>query len=478
MRRIVCGLVLLLWLGCGSTPPRRLVIDAGWLFDGTPTPPRENQRLVVEDGGIVAVSELGGEGPPEPEPGTLYVDARQSFVMPGLVDAHNHLYSDGGCDTGGGGLGAAVTNLHALLQAGVTTAADLAAPLPLAVGLRAWAGTGRQRGPRVLVAGPMLTAPGGYMTDVDGGKLLELGVVREVATPEVARREVQDLATGGVDLIKVGLQGESYEGKPLPMMAQETLCALVDEAHTQDLRVVAHAIKPAGWELGLACGVDAFVHGLFSPAPVELLSRVAAAKLPVAPTLQVYAAAVWGPAHAAHYQRPDVQRALNDDAQESIARFIAEASGGGSSLPQIYGMRIPRADAEAAIPVARENLVAMARAGVPLALGTDSANCLHPAGVPWLELLAWEQAGLGRLEALSAATSGSARLLGLGEAIGRLHVGYRADMIVVSGRPDLDLEALTRVERVVLDGIEQEVGDLAGGRTSLLGEVVWAWLKG
>jgi imidazolonepropionase-like amidohydrolase len=97
----------------------------------------------------------------------------------------------------------------------------------------------------------------------------------------------------------------------------------------------------------------------------------------------------------------------------------------------------------------------MHAAGVPLAVGSDAGSCFNPVGMPLLEMNRWRMADLSPMDILTAATSGSARLLNLQDALGRVAVGYRADLLVVAGRPDERLADLERVQTVIIDGVLQ-----------------------
>jgi imidazolonepropionase-like amidohydrolase len=78
---------------------------------------------------------------------------------------------------------------------------------------------------------------------------------------------------------------------------------------------------------------------------------------------------------------------------------------------------------------------------------------------------------------LRIATSGGARVLGLDDALGRIAVGYRADIIWIDGEPDRDLGAIERVRAVVLDGVEQRLGEPGLGATlSLTLRLLWTKL--
>lgn len=440
-------------LACNTTPPSSVVIRAGRLWDGTGAPALLQQRLLIKNGEIVSIT---ADDDSAVEPGALVVDAREHTVMPGLINAHVHLVSGGACEDGvGSGVSAAVRNLHALVAGGVTTVADLGAPVAATLGLRAFAGVGESDGPRVMVAGPILTAPKGYMTNILDGELVDVGMVREVATPAEARHVVQELAEQGVDLIKLGLQELHYDRTPLPLMSPEVVCAVVDEAHTQELRVVAHAVSPRSYQLALDCNVDAFAHGLLEPLPQDILEQLAQRQIPVAPTLFVFHSLVWGPEHAAYYESKAVSAGLDDASLQTIKRYIARYNKGGEHLPSEMMPNVSREKAILAGQHNATNTQAMHTHKVPLAMGTDGGICMNPMGSPVQELLDLQAAGLTPPQVLHAATMGSARLLGLGDALGRLTPGFRADVIVVKGKPDEHLEDVVNVQRVFIDGREQ-----------------------
>jgi len=115
------------------------------------------------------------------------------------------------------------------------------------------------------------------------------------------------------------------------------------------------------------------------------------------------------------------------------------------------------------------------RAGVTIAMGTDSGTPfnLHGANMKELELLC--SIGLSTMEAITAATATGARVLGLDEQIGSVERGKLADLIVVDGNPLEDITLLQREERiaaVMRDGVfyKKTIGRL---RAEPLKEVIF-----
>ncbi len=460
--------------GCQDPPVREAVIRAGRLVDGSGAPAQVGMRIRIADGLITAVEK--DDGSDSFGAGVGVLDARGHTVMAGMVNAHAHLFASGACTPGvGAGPAQAIRNLHALLRGGVTTVADLGAPASLAIALRRHVGTGRGRGPRVMVSGPLLTSEGGYPLDILGAEAVEQGLARELRSTLGARAAVRDLAVAGVDLIKVAVQERSYNGEPLPLLRGELLCAVVEEAHDQELRVLAHATTQTGYAVALDCEVDALVHGCLEPLDETLLARLKAARIPVTPTHQVFESPLWGPQHP---ELLDSAAVVGAATIEDLRAYAAADATSGARLPPFLMAGIPRARAEAAVAANLANTRRLHHLGVPIGLGTDAANCFHISGSPLEDLLRLERAGLSRLEVLRAATRGGARVLNLHEALGLVRAGYRADLIGIEGEPDNDLTAVREVRWLMIDGVLQALdGPNLGDSLTGVTRMAWAWMN-
>ncbi len=195
-----------------------------------------------------------------------------TWVGPGVVDAHVHL---------------AFGSAEQALAGGLVAVRDLGAPPELAARLR----TGPVGHPVVAVAGPVLTAPGGYPTTTWGAR----GFAAALQSPEQARSLVRALAREGVDLVKVAL--EPANGLPIP--TREQLAAVVGAAHDAGLRVTAHALTARMVARAVDAGVDELAHTPVEPLPDALVERLLAARMPVVSTLQTLSRDSRGPAACA-----------------------------------------------------------------------------------------------------------------------------------------------------------------------------------
>ena len=235
--------------GCGGDESADLLVTAPRLFDG--------ERLIRDGAVAIRGEEIVAAGSRE----SVDVDAnrtialRNATLLPGLIDLHTH------------GLGFG--------QSGsvVTTVRDLGTDdrnLPLE----------DSPGPRVLAAGPLITAPGGYPIPIYGR-----GVAHVVRSPDEARAYVRSLADRGAAAIKVSLQFG------FPVITFATLHAIVAEAHEQDLRVTAHVGEGRGALMALQAGVDELAHMPCGDQP-ELMAALAEAGVEIVGTLHVISLAV------------------------------------------------------------------------------------------------------------------------------------------------------------------------------------------
>jgi imidazolonepropionase-like amidohydrolase len=193
----------------------------------------------------------------------------------------------------------------------------------------------------------------------------------------------------------------------------EELKALVDEARKLDRKVAAHAHGTEGIKIATRAGVSSIEHGSFLDEEGARLMAQNGTYL--VPTL-------------------------------SASEVVENAARSGV----LKGLRAEKALSAAA---AARNAVKIAIANhVPIAMGTDSGVGKHGTNAHELELMvSW--GGMRPLDAITAATSSGARLLGWDKLIGSLETGKYADVIAVPGDPSRDISAVTRVAFVMKNGV-------------------------
>lgn len=404
--------------------PAATVVRAGTLLDGSGAAPRANQLVVIVGDRISAVGDAATTMPPAD---ARVIDLSSATVLPGLIDAHTHIFlqgeeaSAGGYDANILAQGIALRSVRAsvaarrALEQGFTTLRDLGTEGAGYgdVGIKEAIERGIVPGPRLFVATLGISTTGGYPLEGYAPELLLPHGVQIVDGPLEARKAAREQIGKGADWIKVYMTHRSWvdrEGRLVsqPTMTVEELAAIVDEAHGNGKKVACHAYGGIGLRRGLDGGCDSIEHGLdLDDAAIAQMLKQGTW---YCPTLGVYYAD-WEP----------------------------EGTPGGQR---------DRARASAHEPSFRKAV----KAGVKIAFGTDTG------GTPWTSSMAAEFSQMVRLgmtpaEAIRAATSAAADMLGAKGELGSIAPGAFADLVAVSGDPLRDVSVLERVRFVMKGGV-------------------------
>jgi enamidase len=369
---------------------RAIVIRGGTLFDATSTQARPNPGLVLRDGVIACIgAECASPGD------ALVIDATGLAVLPGFIDLHRHFFAYRETV----GIVATIWDIarmmpgkrRELLEAGVTSIRQLGDPRDAILEVKHMLDARELAGPRLFVAGPIFTAPGGH--PAYGGRDPNSSGVGGLFTfqsddPAAVRAEIAVLAAQGVDGIKAVLHGSVSEDgqRVLPTLSDATFEALVAEAKAHELWVAVH-VGPAHQAAQAArAGVTTVEHG------VRNGNRIDDATV----------------------------RALVDNGVVYVATLGQEPDG------------------HLAIP-------ALQAAGVLFGVGTDEDD-YHD------ELGRLAAAGVPPAEVLVAATRNGAAALQREHELGTLEQGKLADVVLVRGAPWENVADARNVVTVVQDG--------------------------
>jgi imidazolonepropionase-like amidohydrolase len=382
-----------------------MIVRAGILYDGTLEPPKRNVDLVVDDGRIEEFRAASGE-----------CDLEAACVTPGLVNAHAHLEASGEPDmmgmisttTRNQRLLRAVENARKSVKAGVTTIRDVGSSNAIAQDVRDAIDEGRIPGPRMRAAGAVLCMTGGHGWPIG----------RAVDSPWDARKAVREQMWAGADCIKLIATGGVLTRGAVPGNAQLTpdeLSSAIEEAHRHGLRVAAHAIGTQGIKNALRAGIDSIEHGtLLDDEAIELFKQ---RNVYLVPTLSAPTCIL---AHLDDGQQPEyVQK---------------KARGLGDVMVQ--------------------NFRKAYESGVRFAGGSDAGTPYnyHEDYAQEVELM-WSLLGMTPQQALHAATSVAAELVGLHN--GLLAVGEAADLLLLRADAGQDVRALREPQLVLKGGLIQ-----------------------
>jgi imidazolonepropionase-like amidohydrolase len=403
-----------------KTGPRRVVVKAARLIDGTGAAPIANPVVVIEGERIVSVG-TGGTISDDAE----VIDLGGATLLPGLIDCHTHLTLQIG-ELGDYWKSLATTSsldrailapkhAKATIDAGFTTVRDVGASDYVDVALRNAIDRGDVPGPRMQCATMGLGSTGGHFDESRLSPFLEVHGFSGIADGEDAIRHlIRDEVKHGADVIKIAATAgvlSNDESVGAPQYTLWELRAAVDEAHMWGKKIAAHAHGADGIRNAIEAGVDSIEHG--SLLDDDGIAAMKSKGTTFVPTLYVGA-------------------------------YLIESQG---------KLGIPANQQEKAKLIAtqcRSSVSRAFKAGVKLAFGTDAG--VFPHGLNAREFKLLVDCGLTPMQAIRDATANAAELLGWTDRVGRVAQGLYADLIAVNGDPLADVTELERVQFVMKGG--------------------------
>jgi len=239
-----------------------------------------------------------------------------------------------------------------------------------------------------------------------------------------------------------------------------------EEASRHGLPLIVHATSLDEAKTALGAGAKLLVHSVDDrPVDEEFLDLARKAGAVYCPTLTVARGYLRMRRSAVAGEPPRVDDPHGCVDTETLSH-VAETAELGDLISERRATPDSLASTERSLArreeTAAANLLAVHRAGIPVAMGTDAGNplTLHGPSV-YAELEAMEAAGLTPMEVLVAATAGGARALGLEGEIGTVEAGKAADLIILGEDPSASASALRAVRRVMKSGVLYDVGELA-----------------
>lgn len=377
-----------------------ILLHAARVFDGHEI--RTNVSVLIRNGQVAQIAPRESFNANNND-NVKIIDLGDATVLPGFIELHAHLSYQNVPE-------------NTVLKHGITTIRDLGGPAH-----KPYGGTGSLR---VLTSGPIITAPHGY-------PIVKLGatdIAVAVSTPEEARQTVRNLIEAGAVVIKIALEpggevgapwsshhGHTHHDQPdkahehahrqpahkashakpkWPVLSEETVKAIVDEAHKNNRKVSAHVAEVTGVEIAINAGIDEWAHIPCDPIPEPLLRQAVAQNVTIVSTID--------------------------------------------TLSQCTGV-VPNAATWTAL-------------GGEFLYGAEIAHPDIPWGIDAQELMyLMQMARMELVDVLRAATSKAGQHLGM-PLLGTLQPGAPADIIAIKGNPVHRLKLLEYPDLVISGG--------------------------
>jgi len=389
----------------------KLIDDAVVLIDGD-TIKAAGSRLTIPAG--YEVVDLGG-----------------ATLLPGFIDCHTHITSDPSDyyrtlvrDSAIDEAVRAHVFAERTLLAGFTTVRNVGAGEFIDIALRNAIDDGYAHGPRIVAAGHAIGATGGHADRTGVSPYLHIDGFTGVADGvEGVRVKVREQIKYGADVIKmVATAGVLTEEDSVgaPQYTQAEMDALVDEAHRWGRKVAAHAHGTEGIKMAVRAGVDSIEHGSF----------------------------------------------LDDEAIKMMKQrgtyLVADIYNDDYILAEYARLNFPEKILNKERQVGRtqrESFRHAVQAGVKIAYGTDAG--VYPHGDNGKQFAKQVEWGQTPMQAIKAATSSAADLLGRDKQVGSVSAGHFADLVAVDGNPLANIRLLENVGFVMKGGVVYKRGGKA-----------------
>jgi len=390
-----------------------VALRAGRLFDSK-TGQMLTRRVVLLSG--ERITEVGPEAEVKIPAGAQVIDLSQATVLPGLIDAHTHMFNTRGPKgTTESSMLIAVQNAQADLRAGFTAARDMSSHGNGYgdVEIRNAINQGRFDGPRYQVSTLGIVWGAAPPNPANPDNPLASTVVRSVEEARAAVREqighgadwIKLFPTGGYSFTATG-QAQYQVTYPMPVLQ-----ALIDETHRLGKKAACHVLGGEGQKNSIIAGCDTIEHAYdLDQAQADMM---------VAKGL---------------YYDPTLQRYIEPYMDDNDARN----TGGKYRMIPIF---------EKAVSMAARTR------GLKIMVGSGVDGSTYPHGTQALDFEKLvTRAGLTPARAIQSGSMINAEVLGWQDQIGSIDKGKYADLIAVSGDPLADITELERVTFVMKGG--------------------------
>ncbi len=385
------------------------------------------------------------------------LDGSDRFLVPGLIDAHIHLFQSGGIYTRPDAIDLRAYRsyqeertwlrshandfLRRYLRCGITTVIDVGGPMTnyeIREENRAQHFTST-----LFTTGPLVSTYQPEAFDIEDPPIIKVHSTTE------ARELVRKQLPSKPDFIKIwyiSLPNQSAES------TYEIVEATIDESHQNNLLVAVHATQLNTAKLALKAGADLLVHSVDDQVVdddfIKLLNRNDAVYVPTLRVSSNYGRAFTQTLDLSledfNYSHPIPLGSIGDLKHLEQGRILSRMQ---ESEAQFATYQITRDS------IKSKNLKILQKNNCTIATGTDAGNIgtLHASSY-FHEIEAMQSSGLSNLEILRASTLGGAAALKKQHQLGSVEEGKIADLLILNTNPIHDLAALRDIRSIIKGG--------------------------
>ena len=400
-------------------------------------------------------------------PNAEVINGEGKFLIPGMTDAHVHFFQSGGLYARPDVIdlrkfrpfekelisshNSMEDFLRRYVQNGITSVIDVGATNSFlnqrdTFRLKYFA-------PGIFMTGPLLTSyQPANLKDLGHDEPFSL-----VATPEEGRKSTKAQLPLRPDFIKVWYIVNETNKDSLEASAkrfQPVLKAIIDEAHSNNLRVAVHATQQLAAKLAVESGCDYLVHGVENEiVSDEFIKLLKERNVILSPTLIVAGRYYKTFAQTMDYTSAELmksnpQQVGSVEDLKHLPDTVLIKAYKNSIRSERFTRKWRQDDS-----IRMTNLKRLADGGVIIAAGTDAGNIgTQHATSFYEELLAMKRSGLSNWQIIQSATINPTRILNLQDSLGSITVGKKADLVLLNANPVDDIRNISQIDLVVNKG--------------------------
>lgn len=415
-----------------------VVFEGARLIIGDASPAIEQGAFVVQNGRFAAVGRMGEVAAPA---GAVRVDLSDKTVIPALINVHVHIGYEGYTSWGAENYTPRNVLDHLQREAFYGVAATQSvgsSPTDASIQFQRDQQSGKFPAASRFFFMPGMAPPGGGPDAILIKGTTALHAVYEISTPQEARTAVRSMAAKNLRSVKIWV--DDRRGT-YPKMPPEVYTAIIDEAHILGMKVHAHAIALADQKAVVRAGADVLVHTAGAEKVDEEFLALLKEKTP-------YWTTVLGLGDRSEVcdNDPFIDQTYSPAALAAVREAACAARPANPTREEMLAYNLPK----------------MVAAGARLVLGTDAGvSARHAFG--WSEhheIARWVELGIPAAQAIVAATSRPAELLGIGD-MGSLRSRKSADFMVLDANPLQNIRNTRRIAAVYLRGAKLDRDALA-----------------
>jgi len=410
--------------GCGDDLPDDLIAYTNaTIWTGTDQPSIENAALLIRNGtvfDVVPMTELD-------LPDTVEeIDMSDRYIIPGLINAHGHVGIARGLETGPSihSEQNVLDQLQLYARYGITTVVSLGDEPPEAFTVRDNYNPGDHGTARLFMSGPVLSP----------------------SSPQAAFEDVSELMQHNPDWTKIRVDDNLGRSQK---MSPEVYRAVIEASHEHEIPLAAHIVALEDAKGLLEANVDLIAHSVRDePADSELIDMMLERDICITPTLTREISVFIYSERPDFFDDPFFLRYADSDVIDQLQEPEVQQRYTGTTADYY----------REALPLAKENMMALHNAGIRVILGTDSGPPARFQGYfEHLEMEMMQEAGMIPGEILLSATRYAAECMLIDDRVGTLVPDKHADFIVLTENPFSDIQNLRSIEAVYIGGNQVEM---------------------